>query len=133
MFHRLGLPSGWLHHLYQAVLAPVRMLWQHMPRTIYTQQYKALVEESTLHDNPTLANLAYVLWQAACPWVANSTFVAAAAASPSGCLLSSVTLGATAALLYFTTGSPTLVGCACVSRTTLEGNYGSRIEQGLQS
>jgi hypothetical protein len=103
MFDRLGLPSGWLHYLYQAVLAPVRMLWQHMPRTIYTQQYKALVEESTLHDNPTLANLAYVVWQAVCAWVADSTL--AAAASPSGCLLSSVTIGATAALLYFSTGS----------------------------
>jgi hypothetical protein len=75
-----------------------------MPRAIYTQQYKALVEKSTLHDNPTLANLTYVLWQAVCAWVAENT-LAVAAASPSGCLLSSVTIGATAALLYFITGS----------------------------
>lgn len=58
VFDKLGLPTHWLHHLYQAVLAPVRLLWLAMPRETYARHYKTFVQDSDLHDRPTLANLA---------------------------------------------------------------------------
>lgn len=107
IFDRLGLPSSWLHPLYQAVLAPVRLLWQYMPRTVYLQQYQVLVQESDLHEHPTLANLASVILSAVQGWVAGGTVdvVAAASVRMGSCLLSSVTIGATAALLHLSRGN----------------------------
>lgn len=98
MFAALGLPSVWLHNIYQAVLAPVRVLWHYLPHDSYMRYYQMVDDAMDVKNHvPGICGFAFIISKVLWTLAADT---AAAAATSSVCMLTTLTSGATMCLIY---------------------------------
>lgn len=105
LFDKLGLPTTWLHNLYQASLGPVRLLWHFVPRQAYAKIYELAMRDLDVNNSsPGLAVLYQVVAREFISW-ARGAIVGAVDSFSVPLLTAGGVVGATIALTFVAAAS----------------------------